>query len=232
MGRCLAGNGPATISAARRRGEVVRLFDERDWSRLARTLFRYRAWGVIDRDLAPGRHAIALLGRMERLRDWYAGLSRVEVPPGWVVALVALGRGADPAVRRGRVERLRPARRDARDLLEAAEEATVLLSRLRALRRVRPSVVRATMRGAGAVTWLEVLDRTRPGRLRDALLDDLSCGRLVRTDIDGTDLERAGVPRGPSIGKGLEAALEAKLDGRAPDAASQLDAARAAIGHA
>jgi hypothetical protein len=36
----------------------------------------------------------------------------------------------------------------------------------------------------------------------------------VRLEIDGSDLIDAGVPQGPAVGRGLEAALAAKLDGR------------------
>jgi tRNA nucleotidyltransferase (CCA-adding enzyme) len=37
--------------------------------------------------------------------------------------------------------------------------------------------------------------------------------RHVRLAIDGRDLLAAGVPEGPAIGRGLRAALAAKLDG-------------------
>jgi tRNA nucleotidyltransferase (CCA-adding enzyme) len=47
--------------------------------------------------------------------------------------------------------------------------------------------------------------------------------RHVRLEIDGHDLVRAGVPEGPAIGIGLQAALEAKLDGIASGAEAQLE---------
>jgi tRNA nucleotidyltransferase (CCA-adding enzyme) len=54
--------------------------------------------------------------------------------------------------------------------------------------------------------------------------------RDVRLQIDGRDLLEAGVPEGPAIGKGLAAALAAKLDGRIhardEELAVALDAAR------
>jgi tRNA nucleotidyltransferase (CCA-adding enzyme) len=56
-------------------------------------------------------------------------------------------------------------------------------------------------------------------------LEDL---RHVRLEIDGDDLLAAGVPQGERIGRGLAAALRAKLDGEAPDRAAQLAAALAA----
>jgi len=52
--------------------------------------------------------------------------------------------------------------------------------------------------------------------------------RHVRLEIDGRDLLAAGVPEGPAIGRGLRAALAAKLDrrvsGRAQELAEALDA--------
>jgi tRNA nucleotidyltransferase (CCA-adding enzyme) len=47
-------------------------------------------------------------------------------------------------------------------------------------------------------------------------LDDyVSRWRLVELEIDGADLIAAGVPRGPALGRGLRAALDAKVDGEA-----------------
>lgn len=39
--------------------------------------------------------------------------------------------------------------------------------------------------------------------------------RRVELEIDGADLIAAGIPRGPELGRGLRAALDAKLDGEA-----------------
>jgi tRNA nucleotidyltransferase (CCA-adding enzyme) len=55
--------------------------------------------------------------------------------------------------------------------------------------------------------------------------------RNVALEIDGEDLLRAGVPQGPALGRGLDAALRAKLDGEASgreqELAVALEAARA-----
>jgi tRNA nucleotidyltransferase (CCA-adding enzyme) len=52
--------------------------------------------------------------------------------------------------------------------------------------------------------------------------------RHLRLEIDGSDLLAAGVPQGEAIGRGLAAALRAKLDGEAPDRDAELAAALAA----
>jgi tRNA nucleotidyltransferase (CCA-adding enzyme) len=54
--------------------------------------------------------------------------------------------------------------------------------------------------------------------------------RGVALEIDGEDLVRAGIPEGPAVGRGLQAALRAKLDGeisgREQELATALGAAR------
>jgi hypothetical protein len=54
----------------------------------------------------------------------------------------------------------------------------------------------------------------------------------VRPDIDGKDLLRAGVEQGPRVAVGLDAALRAKLDGKAHGREEQLAVALAALGRA
>lgn len=49
--------------------------------------------------------------------------------------------------------------------------------------------------------------------------------RLVELEIDGADLIAAGVPRGPALGRGLRAALAAKLDGEAENRGQELSVA-------
>ncbi|MGI8633728.1 MAG: hypothetical protein ACR2NA_14445 [Solirubrobacterales bacterium] len=55
--------------------------------------------------------------------------------------------------------------------------------------------------------------------------------RLVSLEIDGDDLLRAGVPEGPAIGRGLQAALEAKLDGSVQGREAELRTALEAAGN-
>jgi tRNA nucleotidyltransferase (CCA-adding enzyme) len=51
----------------------------------------------------------------------------------------------------------------------------------------------------------------------------------IRLEIGGRDLLAAGVPPGPQLGRGLAAALEAKLDGRAHGREEELAAALRAL---
>jgi tRNA nucleotidyltransferase (CCA-adding enzyme) len=63
-------------------------------------------------------------------------------------------------------------------------------------------------------------------------LDDyLNDWRGVRLEISGEDLLAAGVPEGPAVGRGLEAALRAKLDGELTGRQQELRAALDAAGH-
>ena len=52
----------------------------------------------------------------------------------------------------------------------------------------------------------------------------------MRLEIDGADLIAAGVPEGPALGRGLDAALRARLDGEISGREQELAAALAAAG--
>ena len=66
-----------------------------------------------------------------------------------------------------------------------------------------------------------------PSETARAWIEDL---RGVTLDIDGADLIAAGIPQGEALGRGLAAALRARLDGEALDRDAQLAAALAAVG--
>lgn len=89
----------------------------------------------------------------------------------------------------------------------------------------RPSEIAAAARGVPveAVALAGALGAEAAAR---AWLSDL---RHVRLDIDGADLLAAGIPQGEAIGLALAAALDARLDGAAPDRDAQLAAALAAV---
>ncbi len=87
----------------------------------------------------------------------------------------------------------------------------------------RPSEAVALARGAG---WVELaLARALGAEWIDRYVDEW---RRVTLAIDGDDLIAAGVTRGPAIGRGLQAALTAKLDGEVADREQELACALAA----
>ena len=61
-----------------------------------------------------------------------------------------------------------------------------------------------------------------PADAARAWLEDL---RRIGLDIDGEDLLSVGIPEGPSVGRGLRAALAAKLDGEARGREAELKVA-------
>jgi tRNA nucleotidyltransferase (CCA-adding enzyme) len=87
-----------------------------------------------------------------------------------------------------------------------------------------PSEIAAAVAGAPA-ELVAVAGALGPERAAREWLDSL---RHVRLAIDGRDLIAAGVPEGPAIGRGLRAALAAKLDRRAAGREQELAEALAA----
>jgi tRNA nucleotidyltransferase (CCA-adding enzyme) len=109
-----------------------------------------------------------------------------------------------------------------RDTVVAVAQADRIEERLARARR--PSEIAAAVRGAPleAVALAGALGAESAAR---AWIEDL---RGMRLAIDGADLLAAGVPQGEAVGRGLAAALRARLDGEAPDRDAQLAAALAA----
>jgi tRNA nucleotidyltransferase (CCA-adding enzyme) len=117
---------------------------------------------------------------------------------------------------------------------EAADRDAIVVSAERApeLRRdlaeaQRPSEIASAASGGPveALALAGALGAEAPAR---EWLDRL---REVRLEIGGADLLAAGVPEGPAVGRALEAALAAKLDGRARDREEELAAALEQASH-
>jgi tRNA nucleotidyltransferase (CCA-adding enzyme) len=113
----------------------------------------------------------------------------------------------------------------------AADELTRLLDRLAFEAPERRAIVAVATRSLGlaealaAATWpseiaeavgdappelVAAAGARGPRRQAERWLTEL---RQVGLEIDGSDLRAAGIPEGPAVGRGLRAALLAKLDG-------------------
>ena len=96
-------------------------------------------------------------------------------------------------------------------------------SRARSSRLQRPSQIAGAVAGAGDGPELVALaGALGPAPAAEQWLRQL---RHVRLEIDGRELVDAGVPQGPAVGRGLRAALAAKLDGLASDRDAELEVA-------
>jgi tRNA nucleotidyltransferase (CCA-adding enzyme) len=106
----------------------------------------------------------------------------------------------------------------------AATQADGLATRLQAAER--PSEIAAAVAGAPA-ELVALAGALGPGAQAREWLQRLS---HVRLEIDGGDLLASGVPAGPAIGRGLRAALAAKLDGAVSGREQELAGALRAAG--
>jgi tRNA nucleotidyltransferase (CCA-adding enzyme) len=114
--------------------------------------------------------------------------------------------------------------RDRDTVVATVGQASRIEGRLAAA--ARPSEIAAAVRGAPveAVALAGALG-AEPGAR--AWIDTV---RHVTLAIDGDDLIAAGIPQGEALGRGLAAALRARLNGDAPDRDAQLAVALAAAG--
>jgi tRNA nucleotidyltransferase (CCA-adding enzyme) len=203
-----------TVSGSRIGAELRLLAREDDPACALRRLRSLRldtaihpGFGLEDEELA--RHAPELLpgdGRPDRL----------------ILAVAA--RGLPGAEIAALLDRLAFEAED-RDVIRlAATRADDLAASLR--RSSAPSEIAAAVAG-GPPELVALAGALGP---RDQAHEWLERLRHVRLSIDGRDLLAAGVPEGPAIGRGLRAALGAKLDGRADGPEAELAEALHAAG--
>ena len=240
----LADGALATVTGTRIGGELRLLLRE---PAAAAALERVAAWGGGDA-LVPGLSFDAAV----------AARARALLPPDGrddlLLLAVACLRVA-PAELASWLDELGFAARERDTVVAAAGGAARTARRLRALAAgaggPRPSAVAAVLRGAGPELaalagalaagdgGADGADRAAGGGVEDAASGAagtaaaavrrwLERDRGVRLEIGGDDLRAAGVPQGEAIGRGLAAALAAKLDGAAPDRDAELAAALAA----
>jgi tRNA nucleotidyltransferase (CCA-adding enzyme) len=110
-------------------------------------------------------------------------------------------------------------------LAAARGQGTDEASQLAAAAPTRPSKAAMLARGHRGVVL--ALARALGGEWLDRYVAEW---RDVRLEIDGNDLIAAGVDQGPAVGRGLAAALEAKLDGETAGRTAELRVALAAAG--
>jgi tRNA nucleotidyltransferase (CCA-adding enzyme) len=166
--------------------------------------------GLLPAGMAPRR---ALTGRALALLpdDGHPGL----------LALAAAA-GAVPEERlRAWLDALAVTAREREQVVAAATGAEALAELLAAARR--PSEIHAAARGKQP-EHVALAGALGPEAAARAWLDDL---RDVHLDISGDDLLAEGVPAGPEMGRRLDRALAAKLDGRADGREAELAVALA-----
>jgi tRNA nucleotidyltransferase (CCA-adding enzyme) len=204
----------ATVSGSRIGAELRLLAKEPDPVAALRCLAElgldraiHPRFGLADERLA--RRAIALLGEDGR----HGRLA---------IALAARDVATDELVRLLDALAFEASDRDA--IVAAATRAPALAERLDRARRPSEIAGAADVEPPELVALAGTIGPERQAR------EWLTRLRHVGLEIDGSDLLGAGVPQGPAIGRGLRAALAAKLDGRArgreAELAEALQAAR------
>ena len=204
----------ATVSGPRIGAELRMLAREPDPLRALAALKEHRLDGAIHagfglRDLALGRRALALL---------------VSERHAWRLALALASMALEAGDLRDLLDRLAFTAEDRDVIVAAATRAPEVADALGRARR--PSEIFAAAAGAPA----ELVALAGALGPYDAARSWIERLRHVSLEIDGSDLLSAGVPEGPVIGRGLRAALEAKLDGRANGREAELGAALEAAG--
>lgn len=219
----------AALSAARLRRELELLLEEDAAPRAVRMLDRLGVLAAVHPELRADAGTARALARALQLARWLERAQPQVRVSRAVVGLGVLGMGLSRAGRTALVSRLRPSRRARVLLLEGSDTARAIARRL-GRERIRPSEIHAVC-SREAPEALLLAAATAPGSSVAAVVK-LYMARLrhARPDITGADLLQAGIQPGPAIAAALEAALAAKLDGRARGRGDQWRVALQSIG--
>jgi tRNA nucleotidyltransferase (CCA-adding enzyme) len=207
--QAIAAGSPATVSGARMGDELMDLLSEPEASAAVR---RMRELGL-DRALHADLWADPELLASASVVAEIVGADRA------LAGLAALV-SSDPVALAGWVGELglTASQRDA--ALRAATSAPLLVRELRA--EIAPSRLRELLSPEPPESLALALAL---GAASDPVLRWVRELSSVRLEIDGGDLLAAGVPEGPAVGRGLEAALRRKLDGEVSGREQELQAA-------
>ena len=190
-----------TISGARIRQELSRIFEEQEPERALRRLQELGALAQVHPSLSfddDRARAFALLRRLAP-----------EATPAayWPLLVWALDVG-EVAALAGRLA-----------LTKAQSQAVCALPRLRRLEEalsspgLKPSVVVETLSPYPPAALWALAAATRSEAVRERCRDYLRRWRYVKTSVDGHALLRLGMPAGPQVGEMLRRLKVAKLDG-------------------
>jgi tRNA nucleotidyltransferase (CCA-adding enzyme) len=209
----IAANALSTVSGARIGAELRLLAREPD------PVAAFEALHELDLDAAiePG-FGIADPGRARRALELLPADGRPEL-----LAMMSASARIEPERVRAMLDRLAFEAHDRDAIVVAVQRAPELAVELSEANR--PSQIAAAVGDAGPelVALAGAEDASRA-----AATEWLEHLRHIKLEIDGSDLLEAGVPQGPEIGRGLAAALGAKLDGRATGREAELREALAA----
>lgn len=216
------------LSPARVRRELVKALGGRRAPESAHALAHADLLRFLHPRLTLATETVRWLRRLEAALAWHERSFPAEAVERWALVLACAARRLKPDARAQLATRVGAQRFEREVVVEAPARAVKAAARLARLRRKTPSAVYASCAGESVETLLLATAASDRPAVRAALKRYLKELRHVRPAITGTDLLRAGVAAGPSIARGLEAALAAKLDGRATTRAQQLRIAVAA----
>jgi tRNA nucleotidyltransferase (CCA-adding enzyme) len=210
------------LSSARLRDELVHLLGEPGAAAAVRRLGELGLAPAIHPHLDVGEDAVALLERVDALRERYAPEA-----PAWRLRLAALVRRLPPEELYEWFDRLRLRRRDAEAIADAAGMAARLAERLDTV--TEPAEARRLIQPHDPDGALLARAIAGPGRAADWLDRYFEELRGVELEISGGDLAELGLRESPRVGEILDELLRRKLNGELDGRGDELEAARALI---
>jgi tRNA nucleotidyltransferase (CCA-adding enzyme) len=205
----LDGRAYPALSGTRLLAEIALALRESAGWRALTLLLDWGAFRLWDRGLRGGAPVRERLGAARRLLAWLG--DRVSADDALELVVLAILVDQPPGVGRRALARLGWVGGRGARLAEALSRGPRLAARV-ATPGLRASAVAAAARGGPVQTVLAAWLVATPGARR-RLQWFLREGRHVKPSLDAAALIAAGIPRGPALGKMLDALRDLRLDG-------------------
>jgi len=211
------------LSSVRLRDELEQLLDEHVVGDAILRLGEIGLAHAIHPHLATDVETVALLERVDALRERFAPDA-----PRWRLRLAVLARRLPSDELYEWFERLRLRRRDAEDIADAVAVSAKLVQRLELAGEAAEA--RTLIDPHAPDGALLALALAPPGAAAGWLERYFQELRDVRLEITGADLASLGLAESPRVGEVLDEILRRKLNGDLPSREAELEAARTLIG--
>lgn len=198
--------------------ELVLIFREKEPLRAVERIAELGLLRFIHPDLRLTQASRRLLEETQQIVSWFDLLFLERKYEKWAVYFLALCDPLPFEQFRGACTRLSVSEHYREKLLDARQKAWEVLEEMRARRArgggMEPSEIYAWLRELPVELLLYMMARTVSEEVKKAISLYFTQLQNVRTQINGDDLKKMGVPPGPQYKKILDAVLSARLNNR------------------
>ncbi|MDD5072513.1 MAG: CBS domain-containing protein [Candidatus Omnitrophica bacterium] len=198
------------------REELIAILSEEKPLKAVKRLSELNELRFIDPGLTLKSKNIELFSAADEALAWYDNMhtGKKHALERWLVYLAVLLDELDPARTKKICGDFVFRKADAAKLISYKKNSEKILAALSKKEKLRPSVVCAHLDGFSHEAMVALMAKTRSQAARRRIASYMTKYALVKLDLRGDDLKKAGIEPGPHFKEIIRKTLRAKLDGK------------------